>query len=600
MAASFVGTFSNGIQDISAILPLLGTEQCERHVGSALCGDGTGGYLYAAVTPLSIFGSLGTAKAAFCIMVASFPLHGSRTLRQMGFTLAGDAAKMIAVTGDRYLAETRLFAILQKNYVHSTQHLSAAPAASASRLLETLRIPHPAFGLWNLKLLVFSLLVALLGVGPYLHFSIRHHTSFLLLSLTFPLVRVVGGLLCVFPAQLMIQHRVLVILQQRILFQRIKDLVANRHDVKLPARWKDDLPSEESLTALYKFLQISGPTPLVNIVTTAMGISTTADGITPGDAAKKLKSYIADPWSVIVLRASLMTGFLMTLAGYVGCFTLIQDSKSTSSDTYIWLGLEAVLSFSRMAVWASNPGWDDSDGITLALSKTDDESLSVIRTEGTSESQDLQDLLMDRSDFWGNMTAYCGPLNPDDLQKIDGFELWYAWLRVGDEDRLCLFLEGKYSDLCMIDEGPNSAFYDVGRGAVKWPFESEKRLTRDHRLMMNQKFKLAVFSHYSFIVAAKSSRPFHLMKTSWTLLNTSVETRHLADVSPRETNDVEQARAAEYDPECGELQKAVDLVLSGEESTFTKYTAVAAKYVSEHGFHGSKCRFVRIVVKIPR
>ena len=42
------------VQDIEAILQLLGTEQCSVQVSSAL----TRGYLYAAATPMSIFGSL--------------------------------------------------------------------------------------------------------------------------------------------------------------------------------------------------------------------------------------------------------------------------------------------------------------------------------------------------------------------------------------------------------------------------------------------------------------------------------------------------------------------------------------------------------------
>ena len=47
-------TLTGGIQDISGILPLLGTEQCSVQVSSAL----TQGYLYAAAAPMSIFGSL--------------------------------------------------------------------------------------------------------------------------------------------------------------------------------------------------------------------------------------------------------------------------------------------------------------------------------------------------------------------------------------------------------------------------------------------------------------------------------------------------------------------------------------------------------------
>ena len=49
---------TSGVQDVSAILPLLGTEQCERHIACAM----ERGYFYVAGTPVSIFGSLGIVK----------------------------------------------------------------------------------------------------------------------------------------------------------------------------------------------------------------------------------------------------------------------------------------------------------------------------------------------------------------------------------------------------------------------------------------------------------------------------------------------------------------------------------------------------------
>src|SRR3979411_3386761 len=58
-STTIAGTLTGGIQDIAALLPLLGTEQCEDHVSSAL----TKGYLYAAASPMSLFGSLGLARA---------------------------------------------------------------------------------------------------------------------------------------------------------------------------------------------------------------------------------------------------------------------------------------------------------------------------------------------------------------------------------------------------------------------------------------------------------------------------------------------------------------------------------------------------------
>ncbi|KAJ6451446.1 hypothetical protein C8R45DRAFT_916601, partial [Mycena sanguinolenta] len=121
MVGSFGGTLSSGIQDISAILPLLGTEQCEMHVGSALRGGGNGGYLYAAITPISIFGSLDAAKAAFKIMLASMPSFGARILRHMGFDLSGDAAVMLSLEDSHFVAEKWLLDCLAKHHVRDAR-----------------------------------------------------------------------------------------------------------------------------------------------------------------------------------------------------------------------------------------------------------------------------------------------------------------------------------------------------------------------------------------------------------------------------------------------------------------------------------------------
>jgi hypothetical protein len=77
-------TITGGIQDIAAILPLLGTEQCSVQVSSAL----TQGYLYAAATPMSIFGSLGVVIAGFKTLIACFSfgnIEGAKILGNMGF-----------------------------------------------------------------------------------------------------------------------------------------------------------------------------------------------------------------------------------------------------------------------------------------------------------------------------------------------------------------------------------------------------------------------------------------------------------------------------------------------------------------------------------
>ncbi|KAJ7080466.1 hypothetical protein C8R44DRAFT_536701, partial [Mycena epipterygia] len=81
----------SGIQDISAFLPIIGTEQCEKHVGEAL----NGGFLYAAATPLSLFGCLGIVKASAAILCASVSPRLAQMLADAGFKLEGSIAAMI-------------------------------------------------------------------------------------------------------------------------------------------------------------------------------------------------------------------------------------------------------------------------------------------------------------------------------------------------------------------------------------------------------------------------------------------------------------------------------------------------------------------------
>jgi hypothetical protein len=87
-------TLTGGIQDIAAILPLLGTEQCSVQI----CSAHTRGYLYAAASPMSIFGSLGVVTAGFKTLVSCFsfgPIEGTKVLGNMGFEPQGENLSLI-------------------------------------------------------------------------------------------------------------------------------------------------------------------------------------------------------------------------------------------------------------------------------------------------------------------------------------------------------------------------------------------------------------------------------------------------------------------------------------------------------------------------
>ncbi|KAF8801474.1 hypothetical protein BYT27DRAFT_7226818 [Phlegmacium glaucopus] len=114
---------TSGIQDIAALLPLLGTEQCEDHVGSAL----TNGYLYAAATPLSIFGSLGAARAGFKALLSAISIpwlrfDGAKVLADAGFKPQGVNLSLIMLEDDQkgHCAEKRLASMMTELHLEDS------------------------------------------------------------------------------------------------------------------------------------------------------------------------------------------------------------------------------------------------------------------------------------------------------------------------------------------------------------------------------------------------------------------------------------------------------------------------------------------------
>ncbi len=261
---NFSGTVTGGIQDISALLPLLGTEQCEKHVGSAL----DRGFLYSSITPISIFGSLGIVRAAFNILIASlripqFRALGATKLHDGGFTPNGIVAPMIALDPahpQRFLAETRLEAMLAGEHIENVEDLTVSSGKGITW--------------WNFLLVVFTAVIASVGLLPYIVIirnSPHSWGKFLFSSgWGFPVCRVAGSAICVNTAQFLIEIRILILLKTRLLFLTV-DRLAKEAKINLDAIlkektqrnleeentevWSGDLASEKCIWVLEKWLQ---------------------------------------------------------------------------------------------------------------------------------------------------------------------------------------------------------------------------------------------------------------------------------------------------------------------------------------------------------
>ncbi|KAJ7096132.1 ankyrin repeat-containing domain protein [Mycena epipterygia] len=567
--ASFGATISSGIQDISAILSLFGTEQCELHIGSALRGGGGGGYLYAAITPVSIFGSLGAAKAAFTIMLLGLPF-GARTLKHIGFEPKGDvvAATMLEKQSDHYLTETRLLHLLDKHYIRSAQHVCVKRPDVTARFIPL----RP----WDLRLLVVSLFVACLGVIPYVHFTVLHHSSFPALAIFFPFCRVFGGLLCVFPGQLLLQYRIEMITKQRLLFKGINDTL-HEQNTKIPVQhllWDDTFTSETCLSSLVDFLksnEANNSTLFVKHVAHALRLPSEPSS---REVAKGIKTYLTNTWSWLALLCALLLGFFMTIIGYIGCFTIVQSS-SASSDTYIWLGLETALAFFRLLIWALNPSWDDSDGISLA--PTEFSPLpGVMPTWVVIERKSFQMFkIISETGFWQALTAYSGPVDIGNAY-VRGSQRWYSWIKgeEGEMHLVCIIVEGQETVLCRLDERQDMKFYHADIKFNSGHVVQKEELEKDHELMKEEtNFKLDVFEHYNFIISTKNRARDSVgsITASWPLSESSV-TRLVVNntIGPR-AQDPEHGNQT-GDRGWSQLVIFVEMLLSGKEPGYKEFS----------------------------
>ena len=446
-ASTTIGTtLTGGIQDISALLPLLGTDQCENHVGSAL----EGGYLYAAAAPLSLFGSLGIVKIGISILISSISIPkisisfrkfsmkfsqdrwlGARILKNAGFKSAGTVAPLIAVDGTHYKVEKRLIEILKEKHIDNPENLSIEWKSRE----------------WNIKLVVFTIVAGIISGTPYIVLLLRNsqpsgvHTPWI-----FPLLRIVGSCLAAVCCQFLIQSRVISLMKNRIIFMvmnriLIDDLKLKDNNPELDLggqehfRWDVDLPAEQCLRSLEQFFSRGSLTQ-------------------PNDGAREPESHVSIPMKTFSFsdpehihgklqelcsehfsnpafdRAFILTSWIIlflslpaAIAGYIGCFTLVSNSQENGP--FIWLGMEAALSIIRILVWASNPNFDEAEiTVKLKLTKgqpliTTEKDVDVIKSTGHNTLA-----LVPQRRFLEWITPYTGPL--EHFQSFENIALYFT------------------------------------------------------------------------------------------------------------------------------------------------------------------------------
>ncbi|KAF5368794.1 hypothetical protein D9757_012277 [Collybiopsis confluens] len=131
---------------------------------------------------------------------------------------------------------------------------------------------------------------------------------------------------------------------------------------------------------------------------------------------RHLRWVIQDDWLFlthrypIFLRTAqivlLVLGVASTGVSYIGCFTLVQQTKTLN--TFLWLGLETFLSILRVVIWVWNPSWDEVTGIrAIVLFGSGQRELISALTSARGDVQ--RDIFMPRDDsFLQTMCVYRG------------------------------------------------------------------------------------------------------------------------------------------------------------------------------------------------
>ncbi|RDB27922.1 hypothetical protein Hypma_002231 [Hypsizygus marmoreus] len=403
-------TLTSGIQDISALLPLLGTEQCEQHIGSAL----TGGYLYVAATPMSIFGSLGMAKAGFKALMASISIQrwrfvGAEKLRNAGFMPSGQNLSLIMIDPEnpsRHLAETRLDSLLKDHHIEDIERLSVSSSCET----------------WNVKMVILTAVFSILSLTPYIHLCLNKNSLPRLICWALPAVRALGGFLTATSLQFLTQRRILVILKKRLVFTALNIFIKSRLTDRphehlgngFTFRWDPQTSSELCIWSLEEALEylrppasrrkrfhsmriaidrtirrkksrdtdpnlpdrsptmLAGPefgrpTPDLEYGQHAFpkesnhGLLISLAQRLPG--LNEVFSVNETMWPFLVL---MLFGIGASVVGYIGCFSIVQGSQNAKG-ALIWLCLEGVLSILRMALWGWNPDYQQPNPLKISL-----------------------------------------------------------------------------------------------------------------------------------------------------------------------------------------------------------------------------------------
>ena len=362
MPGGISSTITSGIQVVAAILSLLGSGD----VGSAL----TQGYLSAASAPMSIFGSLGLLSVGFKTLVACISfggIEGARLFGNMGFEPQGVNLSLIMVdtakgeNKGRFIIENRIDALIDELNIDKNRIIGVSRKSVA----------------WNIKLVAATAFMCTFSITPYIYLNLSANNLDLENGMIwiFPILRSTGGFIIASLTPLLIKRRIITLSYQYLVRQDYWQL--RNRDV-------------EKAVDAKKFQTIA--------------------------------RHIIPTWLLLFL---LFIGLVASFVGYVGCFSIVQNSASTLGPIS-WLFLEAVLSIVRLFIWAWNPTADDAPPLKIHLELDKYEPLPTCNKDNAEILESSVLPLTRPRDFLKSITSFVGLIEPFDNPDLS---LYYTLTR---------------------------------------------------------------------------------------------------------------------------------------------------------------------------
>jgi hypothetical protein len=311
----------------------------------------TRGYLYAASAPMSLFGSLGVVSAGFKTLAACFTFGKFEGAKKLGnMGFVPQGENLSLIMVEVGVGNNACCHIIETRMDELIKELNIDKNRITGVSKKCVA--------WNVKMTATTALFCAFSITPYIYLNLAPNNLNTSTRWVFPILRAIGGFFTATFIQLLIQRRITTLSEQYLVVKQ--DQLLNR-DV---------------------------------------------------EAAVEPKKHRMDVHTRLLVWP-LFFGLIASVVGYVGCFSVVQNSTTTTGPLS-WLCLEAGLSVMRLSIWAWNPKGDDAPPleIILELDKYEDKPLPTCNKDN-AEILKYKLLPLTRArDFLKVITSFAGLIEP--------------------------------------------------------------------------------------------------------------------------------------------------------------------------------------------